>query len=603
MAPLIQNRHVDAGRTNDSDSAPFASARFAGCRAPMALANVLKPLAVAIVLAWGVPASAADAPAAAATPAKCDPYTKYECLDEYLGTGIFERLYNYYTLEMGHEAAPVDPKAPPGRRDDFPPAAMTVPPMPFTEWPYGGTEALGATLPNSADSPLMTSIANTGLGKWMSDEHLQFYGWADVGANFSTSNVEHGGNSPAAYLYNPNALALDQFVVYLDRFPDTVQKDHVDWGMRLSAIYGTNYRYTTAYGISSSQLLGHNLANGYDFPMVWGELYFPQVAQGLIVRAGRYISLPDIEAQLAPNNYMYTHSMTYTFDNYTNTGVVSSLAVNKNWILQFGISIGTEASISHLHKTLPNQLQFIPASAGFTYNGQTAFTNPLYPNATFPADPGAMPTYTFCARWNSDDGANDFQACENGINRGTWGYNNLQWSGVTFYHKFNDKWHVAAEGYHEFQRDVPNLNNPLVGYIFANNGAPFGPAYTPYNSPGLANCDNPNALTCRADAYGLTAYFNYSPDALNNFSIRPERYWDSQGQRTGTKAVYTNFALGWQHWYSPQIEVRPEIAYYHASEPAFNGYASNGYGLPGQQNIAPNSKIQTVLSGDVIWHF
>lgn len=37
------------------------------------------------------------------------------------------------------------------------------------------------------------------------------------------------------------------------------------------------------------------------------ELYILNVAQGLVLRLGRYISVPDIEAQLAPNSYMYSH--------------------------------------------------------------------------------------------------------------------------------------------------------------------------------------------------------------------------------------------------------------------------------------------------------
>jgi hypothetical protein len=45
------------------------------------------------------------------------PYNNYACLDAYLGDGFFERLINYYRLEWGYEAAPTDPKAPPGRRD------------------------------------------------------------------------------------------------------------------------------------------------------------------------------------------------------------------------------------------------------------------------------------------------------------------------------------------------------------------------------------------------------------------------------------------------------------------------------------------------------
>ena len=61
--------------------------------------------------------------------------------------------------------------------------------------------------------------------------------------------------APAAYDFNPNKIQLDQAVVYIERTPDTVQTDHVDWGFRVSAIYGTDYRYTTSYGLASYQLL------------------------------------------------------------------------------------------------------------------------------------------------------------------------------------------------------------------------------------------------------------------------------------------------------------------------------------------------------------
>ncbi|WP_164146277.1 outer membrane beta-barrel protein, partial [Serratia marcescens] len=84
----------------------------------------------------------------------------------------------------------------------------------------------------------------------------------------------------------------------------TVQKDHIDWGFRIAPMFGTNYRYTAAYGLFSGQLLQRNSPYGYDIPMAYGELFIPQIAEGLLLRFGRFISLPDIEAQLAPNNYM-----------------------------------------------------------------------------------------------------------------------------------------------------------------------------------------------------------------------------------------------------------------------------------------------------------
>jgi hypothetical protein len=53
--------------------------------------------------------------------------------------------------------------------------------------------------------------------------------------------------------------------------------------------------------------------------MVYADVYVPFVAQGLNIRMVRYISLPDIEAQLAPDNYTYSHSLLYTYDAYTQT--------------------------------------------------------------------------------------------------------------------------------------------------------------------------------------------------------------------------------------------------------------------------------------------
>lgn len=516
---------------------------------------------------------------------KCDPYENYECLEERLGNGFWERLGNYYQIEWGKATAPADPTAPASRREDWPPAAQTIPPMPFTEWPYGGTTALGATRTNSVDSPLMVALSNTDIGKRMLENHVQLYGWANVGANISTNNVR-GGNAPAAYSYDPNKFQLDQLAMYLERLPDTVQKDHVDWGFRISAIYGSNYRYTTSYGLVSDQLLRYNKANGYDFPMLYGEVFIPSVAEGLMLRAGRFISLPDIEAQLAPNNYMYSHSMTYTYDNYTNTGLMASLAVSKNTILQAGITVGTESTINHLNQTAPNP---------FPNNASKGQFNPLYPGNTFKVDPGSKPSLTLCGRFNSDDGKTDFNLCANGINNGEYGYNNLQWYGATFYHQFDDHWHIASEIYNEHQNNVPNANNAIVQNVYANGGSPFSSVFMPFNAPNLAQCRGSSVLTCKASATGFVTYLNYSPDPMNNFSIRPELFFDPQGQRTGTAARYANLALGWQHWFSPQLEVRPEIAFYHANRPAFNGNSNAG--------VSPSKNHATIVSADLIFHW
>jgi hypothetical protein len=508
----------------------------------------------------------------------CDPYQNYSCLDSYLGTDFMSRLVNYYRLEWGKDAAPTDPKSPPARRDYWPPTPESVPPLPFSEWVMGGNSYLGTTRPNSVDSPLMAALGNTAVGKEMNEYNIQVYGWINPGGNLSNNTVR-GGNAPVAYAYNPNTVQLDQAVIYFERLPDTVQKDHIDWGFRIAPIYGENYRYTTAYGIFSSQLLNQNLNNGFDLPMVYGEVFIPQVMEGLLIRVGRFISPPDIEAQLAPNNYTYVHSMTYSYDNYTNSGVLGTLALDKNWMVQLGVSVGTEAAPWHYGAQIANP-----------------FPNQLYPNNTMPKDPGAVPALTASVRWTNDSGSDNLYLLANGIDGGQWGYNNLQWLGITYFHKFNDQWHIGVESYNLSQNNVLNANNPAAVAAFNAGGTPFSPQYMPFNAPNLAQCSNPALFSCKAEAVAFLIFTNYSPTKLDNITLRTEYYDDMEGQRTGIKTDYFATSLSWQHWFSPQIEIRPEFSFTRSLKvDAFNGNSNLG--------IAPNKNTALIGAADVIFHF
>jgi hypothetical protein len=327
--------------------------------------------------------------------------------------------------------------------------------------------------------------------------------------------------------------------------------------------------------------LNQNQNNGFDIPMAYGEIFIPQVLEGLMIRVGRYISIPDIEAQLAPNNYMSSHSMTYTFDNYTNTGVEFTLAATKNWIFQLGLTVGTEAMPWHVGTTLPN---LVP-------------NNPIFSGTTFKQDPGAQfPSVTAGVRWTSDSGNDDINIVVDGLNNGTWGYNNLQWIGGTYYHKFNDQWHISFETYNEHQNNVLNINNPQALAIFNNGGTPFSPQYMPFNAPNLANCGNATVLSCTASFQTFLIYINDKITPLDNLSWRAEFVDDFEGQRTGTKTRYVELGFGWQHWFSPQIEIRPEVSYYKSLDAfAFNGNSNLG--------IAPNKNFAVIGSADMIIHF
>lgn len=229
---------------------------------------------------------------------------------------------------------PTQPAGPDPVRRGYP-APLDSIPFPSSDYSVGGTPVIGA--PDGQTYPLMQAINQNRT-------RTKIYGWFNGGFNVSTSNKGDGANSPAAYYYNPNRITPDQQVLFIERLPDTEQTDHVDFGFRLAQLWGQDYRYTTSKGIFSQQLLARNHEYGYDPVMFYFDLYIPHVAKGMNIRMGRYISLPDIEAQLAPNNYTYSHSLLYTIDPYTQTGIVATIKLSDHWLVQGGFSGGNDVA-------------------------------------------------------------------------------------------------------------------------------------------------------------------------------------------------------------------------------------------------------------------
>lgn len=396
-------------------------------------------------------------------------------------------------------------------------APLSSPPFPSATWNIGGTTPLGYA--DNTTAPMMDALYCGENGQKIKDSRIKVYGWVAPGFNISTSKSHYdissgtGGNYPAAYYPYPNQLMLNQAALYIERVPDTVQKKHIDYGFRVTGMYGTDYKYTFSNKLLSNQYLKDHNKYGFDPVMFYGELYIPYVAKGMNIRVGRYISIPDIEAQLAPNNYTYSHSLLYSFDPYTHEGVVSTIKFNKNWTAQFEVSTGSDITI------------FDKRNRKLT--------------------PGA------CLSWTSDSGNDNIYPCINGINSGKYAYNNMQMLASTWYHKFNSKWHTATEVYYLWMRDVPNVNEPADD------------ASSPILGSNGAQC-RPGDKSCRASATALLNYLVYQVGPKDSLILRNEFFKDNRGQRTGYKTLYTEHLIGWNHWIGDVITIRPEIRFDHS---------------------------------------
>lgn len=411
---------------------------------------------------------------------------------------FFARVSSSYG-EDWHPTQPVSPT--PARRGYDAPLDST--PFPSPDYSVGGSPTIGA--PDTQTYPLMQAINGN-------RSRIKVYGWLNGGFNVSTSNKGDGANSPASYYYNPNRLTADQQVLYIERLPDTVQTDHVDWGFRIAQLYGQDYRYTTAKGILSQQLLARNHENGYDPVMFYADIYFPHVAKGMNVRIGRYISLPDIEAQLAPNNYTYSHSLLYTVDPYTQTGVVATVKLSDHWLVQGGFSGGNDVA---------------------------------------PWTKDATPTGTACVDYTWRKGGDALYTCANSFNKGKYAYNNVQGYYETWYHRINAKWHTDTETWYMYERQVPNIAGNVLNPIKPETGA------------NGAFC-SAGERTCFAPEVAVVNYVEHEFNAHNYLSFRNEFLDDIKGQRTGYTTKYSEHLISYGQWIGSTILFRPELRIEHS---------------------------------------
>jgi hypothetical protein len=405
--------------------------------------------------------------------------------------GFFARLIQFYHQDW-HGTAPQSP-APPRRGL---PSPLPSPPFPNSDWSYGGSPVIGE--PDTNSYPLMTAWNEA-------RSRTKVYGWVEPSVNFSTSTHR---NYPEANDIYSNRLEMDQFIVYVERLPDSVQRDHVDVGYHLTSFYGTDYRFTTDKGYFSSQLLVHNRQYGFDPVLEYVDIYVPQVAQGMNIRIGRFISIPGIEAQLTPNNYMFSHSLLYTIDPFTDTGLLATIKLSDQWLVQAGITASHDVAL-------------------------------------WTSD--ARPSATTCASYTTSTVNDNFYLCANGINNGKYAYNNVQQYDATWYHKFSKTWHAASEAYVMYQRDVPSVGGPLKPQ--PNN---YG-----------ATC-RPGQVTCFAPEYAAENYILKQLSDHDFVGFRSDLLNDKKGQRTGVNTKYTENTLMLSHWIGTTVQIRPEIRFDHA---------------------------------------
>jgi hypothetical protein len=206
---------------------------------------------------------------------------------------------------------------------------------------------------------------------------------------------------------------------------------------------------------------------------------------------------------------MSSHSLVYGFDNYTQTGIFTTTKIDNQWMIQAGISNGTDVAL-------------------------------------WQKDPGNQPTGTVMIQWTAPNQRDSIYAGDNAFNNGRFGYNNLQQVVGTWTHKFNDKIYTATEGLYTWMNDAKT--HPTAAVPFQSGSFPVKAGY--------------------ASEWGILNYtmFRIAPSAF--VTLRNEFYNDCVGSRTGHATSYSEHSLGITWWPDKIITLRPEVRFDHSYDTA-----------------------------------
>jgi hypothetical protein len=246
-------------------------------------------------------------------------------------------------------------------------------------------------------------------------------------------------------------------------------------------------------------------------------VYIPGFLGGTDIRVGRWIACPDIETQYSVDNYMGSHSILFTYDTYTQTGVMITQRINEQWTFQAAIHAGTDMA-------------------------------PWYP--------GATPTGAFGIRWVSKENNDAVYAWLNAINNAEFrhftvdgqpaGHDNFNYFVATWEHRFSEDIHTKTEGYYMWERNAEIGGTPILGPV------------EPYGGGG----GDGTLLPGMSHAFGILNYTMFAINKQDYFTIRNEWWDDDRGMRSGFAGNYTSHTIGLSHNFNQCLQLRPEIGYY-----------------------------------------
>jgi hypothetical protein len=317
---------------------------------------------------------------------------------------------------------------------------------------------------------LMRSLSSSSLGNFLRRNEIEIYGWTEGAFTASTAS---GNQLPLGFNYRANDFLLQQNWLRVKRNVRT-DSSVPSFGFLADTILpGSDYRFTRARGLWDSQ----SGTYGIDPVQFYAQAYYPNVAQGLDVKAGRFFGQFGVESIAAVDTPFVSRSYTFIYNPFTHTGVLTTLQLNDAWSVQNGIVTGSDVFfdsaseptyIGSVEYQFPNDRSSLLLSTVFgsgEFNPSEDFSNPRVFDLVYTRAVTEQMTYQFNSLY--------------GYQTNLPGSGHADWYSFVNYWTYQWRANLQSNCRVEFFDDV---NGNRTGYEGFYTAGTMGLAYTPQRS-------------------------------------------------------------------------------------------------------------------------
>jgi hypothetical protein len=192
--------------------------------------------------------------------------------------------------------------------------------------------------------PLMSLMDAAGVGKALDDLNINIYGFIEGSYTYNFSRPTGHVNPGRVFDVEDDTLVLNQWDIAVERTVDSTKKEW-DLGGKVEFMYGQDARFTHANGLFDWYNDDANRNEEFDLVQAYADLAVP-VGNGLLIRAGKFVTHMGYETINPTTNPLYSHSYLFGFAiPFTHTGVMAFYNVDDKLTVMGGISRGWEQAL------------------------------------------------------------------------------------------------------------------------------------------------------------------------------------------------------------------------------------------------------------------